>query len=457
MARLLPEDSIQDELDLTIELVHPLMAEVYYTPPKDELDFFIGSDSDRTTEVSAPRVHILTFDANHSCISVFPVVTSIGHKQYLECKYKKISEITIPVEQVCIPENEQDVIDGLELLPSGFVKDIRYGLGLKKELRFIIDAVEEFTDNSILVICTEEDTGDQDDCFFLNWYDYDEMRKVCNRLTNRARKAAKLTKTASMYNHLAFRLGREQKLLPTSHDAISKMLRIKISDHDKQAALDLVTQDKAVFSNSKPETLGKLKNDIELVTLERLIEQFEQLLDRKSTEDMWQKLFNDNPFILSLTFGYPAIKVRDQASIGGKRLSGEGEKIADYLVKNGLTNNLAIVEIKKPSTQLLNKTAYRGAVYSASKDLAGSVCQVLDQRYHLQQNIANIKVNSRMYDIESYAISCVLIIGTLPEDEDMKKSFEIYRRNSKDVQIVTFDELLLKLNQLRDFLSTCEA
>ena len=211
--------------------------------------FFIGSDSDRTTEVSAPRVHILTFDANHSCISVFPVVTSIGHKQYLECKYKKISEITIPVEQVCIPENEQDVIDGLELLPSGFVKDIRYGLGLKKELRFIIDAVEEFTDNSILVICTEEDTGDQDDCFFLNWYDYDEMRKVCNRLTNRARKAAKLTKTASMYNHLAFRLGREQKLLPTSHDAISKMLRIKISDHDKQAALDLVTQDKAVLEH----------------------------------------------------------------------------------------------------------------------------------------------------------------------------------------------------------------
>ncbi|HCH6231655.1 Shedu anti-phage system protein SduA domain-containing protein [Vibrio parahaemolyticus] len=105
----------------------------------------------------------------------------------------------------------------------------------------------------------------------------------------------------------------------------------------------------------------------------------------------------------------------------------------------------------------MNKTAYRGAVYSASKDLAGSVCQVLDQRYHLQQNIANIKVNSRMYDIESYAISCVLIIGTLPEDEDMKKSFEIYRRNSKDVQIVTFDELLLKLNQLRDFLSTGEA
>lgn len=58
-----------------------------------------------------------------------------------------------------------------------------------------------------------------------------------------------------------------------------------------------------------------------------------------------------------------------------------------------------------------------------------------------------------MYDIESYAIHCILIAGTLPEDEDQKKSFEIYRRNSRNVLIITFDELLLKLTQLHDFLS----
>jgi len=280
------------------------------------------------------------------------------------------------------------------------------------------------------------------------------MRKVCNRVTERARKAARITKETITYNHLALRLGKEQKTIQASNDIISKMLRLNISTSDKQSALELVTQDKSAISASNPEILGKLRSDIELVTLERLIEQFENLLGKRTTEETWQQLFNENPFMLSLTFGYPAIKVRDQASVGGKRLSGDGEKIADYLLKNGITNNLAVIEIKKPSTQLLNKTAYRGAVYSASADLSGSVTQVLDQQYHLQQNIASIKVNSRTYDIESYAIHCVLVIGTLPEDEDMRKSLELYRRNSKDVEIVTFDELLMKLKQLKQFLSS---
>lgn len=129
----------------------------------------------------------------------------------------------------------------------------------------------------------------------------------------------------------------------------------------------------------------------------------------------------------------------------------------DYLIKNGVTNNLALIEIKKPSSTLLNKTAYRGSFYCASTELTGSVTQVLDQCYQLQQNIASIKNNNRIYDIEPYIVHCILIIGTMPSDEDERKSFEIYRRNSKNVQIITFDELLLKLKQLHGFLNDSDA
>ncbi|MCV5349372.1 DUF4263 domain-containing protein, partial [Escherichia coli] len=85
-----------------------------------------------------------------------------------------------------------------------------------------------------------------------------------------------------------------------------------------------------------------------------LISSYEDLLIKKTKEDTWQELFNQNPFILSLAFGYCAIKISDQASVGGKRLSGDGEKITDYLIKNSITNNLALIEIKKPSSVLLN-------------------------------------------------------------------------------------------------------
>ena len=44
----------------------------------------------------------------------------------------------------------------------------------------------------------------------------------------------------------------------------------------------------------------------------------------------------------------------------------------------------------------------------------------------------------------------------MPETDDEQKSFELFRGNSKDVQIVTFDELLEKLVQLRDLLASSD-
>ena len=51
---------------------------------------------------------------------------------------------------------------------------------------------------------------------------------------------------------------------------------------------------------------------------------------------------------------------------------------------------------------------------------------------------------------------CCLVIGKTPEGDDQKKSFELFRRNSKDVEVVTFDELLEKLKQLSVFLRATE-
>ncbi|WP_438403310.1 Shedu immune nuclease family protein [Aeromonas veronii] len=450
MARLLPDDFSPEDLNIEIEKVFSNCSEVFYLPSSAELEE-VGIDM---VNPSSHKRKIALFSGQDHFISIYPIFTLPTHPDYLKQKYKKIRKISVEVDFDSAPYTKEDVYEHLQFLPAGFIKDIRYGLGLTKEYGAIISAIEKHTEQQCLVIGKEK-TGDTDHGFFhLNWHDYDEMRRTCNRITERARKAARITKAAATYNHIAYRLGVDQKPLPTDNDAIKKMLRIKITDTDKQAAMGIVTEDKSAVKQTDSVTLAKLKNDIELVSLERLIASYEDLLRIKSKEDTWQKLFNHNPFILSLAFGYPAIKISEQASVGGKRLSGDGDKITDYLIKNGITNNLALIEIKKPSSALLNKTAYRGSVYCASTELTGSVTQVLDQCYQLQQNISNIKNNNRLYDIESYAVHCILVIGTMPDGEDEKKSFEIYRRNSKNVQIITFDELLLKLKQLHEFLGT---
>ncbi|WP_269900822.1 Shedu immune nuclease family protein [Paenalcaligenes faecalis] len=449
MSRLLPKDFRPEDLKIVIEEMAPNCVEVFYLPGPDELKE-AGLEA---TKPNQYKVRVALFNQESGFITVFPIFTLPTNPNYLKQKYKHIKAISVAVAFDSMPNTQDDVVELLQMLPLGFIKDIRYGLGLLKEYYPIISALEEHMEYDCLAIDNKKTGSHDSECFYLNFNDYDEMRRSCNRITERARKAARITKAAATYNHIAYRLGVEQKPLPTTNDAISKMLRIKITDTDKQVAMDMITEDKRAIKQTDSVTLAKLRSDIELVSLERLITSYEDLFSKNTKEDTWQTLFNQNPFILSLAFGYPAIKISDQASVGGKRLRGDGEKIADYLIKNGITNNLALIEIKKPSSVLLKKTAYRGSVYCGSTELTGSVTQVLDQCYQLQQNIATIKNNNRLYDIESYAIHCILIIGTMPDDEDERKSFELYRRNSRNVQITTFDELLLKIKQLHEFLS----
>ena len=123
---------------------------------------------------------------------------------------------------------------------------------------------------------------------------------------------------------------------------------------------------------------------------------------------------------------------------------------------NSMTNNAAIIEIKTPGTELMTNKEYRRGVFSPSSELSGAINQALGQKDRLEKGIVHIKENSRRHDLESYSIHCCLIIGRMPSDESKRESFELFRRNSKDVEIVTFDELLRKLKGLREFLDPGE-
>jgi hypothetical protein len=199
--------------------------------------------------------------------------------------------------------------------------------------------------------------------------------------------------------------------------------------------------------------LIRLQREIELVTLEQLIQKMESLISKSAAEPNWQRFFVANPFILSLVFGLPLVGVGDQVSVGGRTFSGGGEKIADFLTKNSLTDNLTLIEIKTAQTKLMGRE-YRGGVFPPSRDLAGCITQVLDQRHRIQTELNALKDNSRQYSVESYAIRCVVVIGTTPDDPDQKKSLELFRNNLHDVLVITFDELLEKLRHLHKFLSS---
>lgn len=467
MARGFQQHDPDRDGTLEIEEVHPNFVEVYFVPPEQSLAE-AGLDA---AQAVRHRTKLLEINGQSKFLTIYPISTFGDRSDFLKPKYGRIERITLDNTDIIswagwdAASTMDAVIDVLENLPSTFTKDYAYGLGLAKPYRFIIDAVEALSDCTEIVITGNHATGpdpDNGEVFYISKPDFEQMRLELNKIDDHLQSAGRAVKGTAAYNILAEQLGGPKQDPKTGRHPYRKLFtavaqrKEELSQEDQNAVIGALTRHAAEIAEAQPEKLAKLRSDIELVTLETLITRYDGMLGKKLPESRWQAFFNENPFILNMAFGYPVIKVRDQASVGGRKLSGDGEKITDFLVKNSLTNNTALFEIKTPQTPVLNKKPFRDGVYTPSADLSGSINQALDQKYQFQKQIAQIKDNSRLYDIESYAVHCCLVIGKTPDGEDQKKSFELFRRNSKDVEIVTFDELLEKLKQLSSFLRTAE-
>lgn len=463
-AYMLPSDLRQT---IEIEELTPLCLEVWFIPEDNQLRLADINSQDRDKY----RVRLLVVSAKHNSISIYPVSTRPNSSRFLKPKYDKVREITLAETDLWrsgpsseLPKTKDDILEILLELPSGFIKNPIYGLGLAKDYRFIIDAVEKLSSCTSIVITPNEKTHADEaaSIFFISSADFDQMRLKINAITRASQMAGRSVKETTIHNYLAEKIGEPLVEITAGRSPVRRMITAevigkKVSPIEAQeAALHALRKSAKSLKPEETERLALMRSGLELVNLDALIERFGLMLPRKIGEAKWQAFFNTNPFVLEMAFGYPVIKVRDQASVGGRRLSGDGEKITDFLVKNSLTNNTAVFEIKNPRMQLLHKRPYRQGVYTPSADLSGAINQALDQKYQLQKQIAQTKENTRLYDIESYAVHCCLVIGTTPDGADQKKSFELFRQNSKDVEVITFDELLEKLKQLATFLRSAD-
>lgn len=458
--RVGPYDNTRGKLNE--KKTQPNVIEVYFVPSKDSL-IAAGLNLENTDQ---HRTELFKIDEQKRCLTIHPLSSKFD--EFLKPKYEKVRYITLPFTEIkCSgfyktpPIGFLGVLDVLEKLPSGFTKDYTFGLGLAQTYRFIIEAVEKLSDCTELVITSQEVTGpspDDNTIFYISMNDFNKARLAIDRIDENVREAKRTVKQTEAYNIIAERLGKPKREPNIGRAFYRKLFtklaqgNVELSEEDQNEVIGVVSDQVTSIAEENPKKFAKLRADIDLVNLEQLIKRYEEMLTKRNRESKWQKFFNDNPFILNMAFGYAVIKVQEQASVGGNKLSGDGIKIADFLVKNKLTNNTAIVEIKTPQTPIVSKQEYRDGVYTPSSHLSGAINQVLDQKYQFEKHIAQIKDNSRLRDIESYAVHCCLIVGQTPKGDNEQKSFEMFRRNSKNVEIVTFDELLEKLKQLRIFL-----
>lgn len=429
----------------------PQITIVSFTPNEETL---------RQLQQNSPAepIKLIEFDIEQKRVRIHPIQTMPIAGKFALPKYKKITTISIPLRNRQAPDSEHEVEMFLEGLPRGFLNNWQYGLGFPKVYKYIVDAIENATDCREIHFVDKGEPAVGNYAITIPLSYFEAARSKLDRIHGRSQSAAGNVKRAHAHNWVAgftgqdsvdYKRGKHPMIQAFADSAADNQ---QLTDEDVEELLEVLQAQSKLLSTDRPEVLAKLRNDIELVELDGLISQFDSMLKTNHKERVWQEFLQENPFILSFAFGYPVILIQAEASVGGRRFSGSGEKITDFLVKNAITNNLALFEIKKPGTSLLQKNSYRDGVFGPSKDLAGSVTQALDQRYQLLLDFAGKKMRSRLQEIESFAVRLCIIIGKSPENPDMAKSFELFRNNLKDVEVITFDELLKRVKLLRTFL-----
>lgn len=389
------------------------------------------------------EILLVDIDLQANITVIYPTNTIEESTFFLEPKYGNINfvfeEYEIDIEKNI--SNNEDTIYGL---PEGFTRTLKFGLGLEKKYRVIVNTLlRYFNKCEEIILSTTKITGIEGNKLIVNDEDFNKIRRGIERNQELYLKEAMEAKESFVYDVLLRDTNPEKypelKRKPQK-DIIYKILKNtdfkKLSKDDKQS-------------------LSTLKDSTDLSYLTILTAEFEKKLNEKNTESTYQSFFEENPLLLTMFAGSPYVQFKNQAYVGGKSFDNSNGQYPDFLHKHKITNNTFIVEIKTPQTSLLEKKPYRNTgVYSTSKDLSGAVSQLLTQKYQLETDIASLIKNSEDREVEAYNVQGLIIIGKLSdlEEQTMKRSFELYRNNQKNLRIITYDECLEQLKSFIDLL-----
>ncbi|MEX2485003.1 MAG: Shedu immune nuclease family protein [Brumimicrobium sp.] len=349
-------------------------------------------------------------------------------------------------------------------VPVGLYSSVNYGYGFTKTLgpfNYFIN--ENYKFNEVVIEKDGKTLFDtKNNILYLNQNDLQLLKDTFSSAFKRNKASIEETLQVLLFKLFPKSFSKPKKNYTPS--ALSSALSSwgnsidEFSDDDKKSIQDLYDKLSLGTNFLSTDSLKKTKEIIDNKYIKATIKEFSRLLAAKSDtptlEKKWQTFLKTNSWIFSSIFAQPVILYGDEAYVGGKTVDNKNGKFNDFLIQNKLSNNVSFLEIKTHLTKTLENSAYRGNdVFSVTKELSGSIGQVLNQRDNFQKEFDSLKRKSDK-DFESFNSKCVVLIGTIDSLTDKQKySFELVRSNSRDVEIITFDELLLKIESLQEVMS----
>ncbi len=224
--------------------------------------------------------------------------------------------------------------------------------------------------------------------------------------------------------------------------------------------LQMITQTNSL--DSLKDSLKELQEpNITRLTASLSIERLQRTLDLMESnlcndnEEFWQQTFSENQWIISQLFAYPCTIFKAKAYMGGKGIDNRGGNLCDFIYRNSLTQNVVLVEIKTPCTDIVG-SSYRGT-YSFSSEMSGAINQVLNYRDKLTKEFYAACHDSASR-FEVFSPNCFVLIGKLNGlNLNQIAAIENYRSTIGNVIIITYDEMIRRIKDLLDVFKTNEA
>ncbi len=256
---------------------------------------------------------------------------------------------------------------------------------------------------------------------------------------------------------------RRIKLADNSLDILDEETKKKIgtllSGSDGGDFVKDLLQD-GLITNQDLVNTGYRKKQLEiyrkLLYEKEFMQEYKRDIGKITTKDetAWQHFFNENEWIFGYGLDYQFKGIlQKEFRASDSDASGSDTVIGDFLI--GDKRFTTFVELKLPTTSLFNKGKNRSGAWRLSNSLIDSVSQILEQK---ASGAIKIETTRDLYDEKgslinqnSYDSKTILIIGNwneLERSEDSpqikkikKKTFELYRRDSRNIEIITYDEL----------------
>lgn len=205
-------------------------------------------------------------------------------------------------------------------------------------------------------------------------------------------------------------------------------------------------------------SIGYRKNELEIfrkLLEENYLELYKKEViknERIKDEIAWQYFFNKNPWIFGygLDYRFQGI-LQKEFRAGGGEADGSNTVEGDFLL--GDNKFVTFVELKKPETKIFATGKNRSNSWKLSSDLIEAVSQILEQKASGQIRLETERLHTDLGEEikqNSYDSRIILVIGDWKELEESntqlekkikRKTLELFRRDSRNIDILTYDEL----------------